>query len=302
MSVPTPMAVPLKETARAMAAVRPVVERRTLTVISGPAAGQVFVLTNPEHVLGRSDLVDFRVEDPDVSRKHVRVFRGSDGAFLAEDMGSTNGTFLNGHRVESVVLQPGDRLQCGPNLILRFGVSDDVEEELHRRMYESSTRDFLTRVFNRRYLMDRLASEVAHARRHKTTLAALMIDLDRFKAVNDRHGHAVGDVVLRAVAARVSRLIRIDDIFGRYGGEEFVLLARSTSHGDAAHLAERILRVISDLEIPADDVSIQITASIGVASLGELDLAAGPAELLAKADARLYRAKREGRNRIASEG
>jgi diguanylate cyclase (GGDEF)-like protein len=303
LSVPTPLAVELRDTHRAIASVRPAVERRLLTVINGPNAGQAYVVQEAEHIIGRGDLADFRVEDPDVSRKHARLFRGPDStSFILEDLDSTNGTFVNGHRVDSIVLQPGDRVQCGPNLIFRFAQSDDIEEELHRRMFESSTRDFLTRVFNRRYLVDRLAAEVAHARRHRTPLATLMIDLDRFKAINDRHGHAVGDIVLRAVAARIQRLIRIDDIFGRYGGEEFLLLARATSPDDAARLAERVRRVVAELEIPAADGMLRITASVGVAALADLDPAAGPADLVAKADVRLYQAKMSGRNRVCAEG
>jgi diguanylate cyclase (GGDEF)-like protein len=184
--------------------------------------------------------------------------------------------------------------------MLRFAITDDAEEELQRRLYESSTRDALTRAFNRKYLNERLLAEIAHARRHKTQLAVLMLDLDRFKEVNDVHGHLTGDLVLRVVASHVARLIRLEDVFARYGGEEFVILARSTSQRDARTLAERVRATIERLRInaPGGEAALTITASIGVASLDELPPEAGSNELVATADGRLYRAKTSGRNRV----
>jgi diguanylate cyclase (GGDEF)-like protein len=197
-------------------------------------------------------------------------------------------------------LQNGDRIQVGPTQMLRFSITDDAEEELQRRLYESSTRDGLTRAFNRKYLNERLPAEIAHARRHKTELALLMLDLDRFKEVNDAYGHLAGDMLLRVVASHLLRLIRLEDVLARYGGEEFVVLVRSTAPKDAAVLAERIRTTVEALTItpPDSSLSLSVTVSVGVSSLSELAAEAGPNELLAMADARLYRAKVGGRNRV----
>src|SRR5262249_20797753 len=148
----------------------------------------------------------------------------------------------------------------------------------------------------------RLAAEVAHAKRHKTQLALLMLDLDEFKKMNDEHGHLAGDMVLRVVAARVARLIRVDDVLARYGGEEVVILARATPHKDAVRLAERTRKEVESLNIAARELSLKITTSIGVASMAELGPDSGGTELVALADSRLYRAKMGGRNRVESQG
>jgi len=279
-------------------------DRATLTVLTGLNAGQVLALDAFEHVIGRGTEADIWLEDPAISRTHARIARRPDGRFSIEDLGSTNGTFVSALRIHGrAELQSGDRIQIGPNQMLRFAMTDNAEEELQRRLYESSTRDALTRAFNRKYLNERLVAEIAHSRRHKTQLVLLMLDLDRFKEVNDTSGHQMGDRVLRSVAATMARLIRIEDVLARYGGEEFVILARSTLLRDAGKLAERVRSTVECLKIasPDGDKTICVTVSIGLASLSELAPEAGANELVATADARLYRAKLAGRNRVCLE-
>lgn len=283
------------------AAVSP--DRATLTILTGTNAGQVVSLDDLEHILGRGTEADVWVEDAAISRLHARFARRPDGRFYVEDLGSTNGTFVTGHRIDArTELKNGDRVHIGPNLLLRFAITDDAEQELQRRLYESSTRDALTRVFNRKYLNERLLAELAHARRHKTHLSLLMLDLDRFKEINDRHGHLAGDMVLRVVASHIARLIRLEDVLARFGGEEFVILTRSTPHRDAVTLAERVRATVARLQIsgPGAEKSLAVTVSIGVASLAEIAPEGGANELLAMADGRLYRAKTEGRDRVSS--
>jgi two-component system, cell cycle response regulator len=277
-------------------------DRATLTLITGINAGQVFALDGTEHVIGRGTEADLWVEDGGVSRRHARITCRSDGRYFVEDLGSTNGTFLGSQRIDICEVKPGDRIQLGPHVILRFAITDDAEEELQRRLFESSTSDALTRAFNRKYFSERLTAEVAYSRRHKVKLAVLMLDLDDFKQANDTHGHLAGDMVLRLVSAQMQRVIRIEDLLARYGGEEFVILARSTGKTEAVRLADRIRQAISDLEIPLADRSLRVTASVGVASLQDVAPEGGPNELLALADARLYRAKADGKDRVCSEG
>jgi diguanylate cyclase (GGDEF)-like protein len=277
-------------------------DRATLTILSGMNAGQVFALDGTEHVIGRGTEADLWVEDGGVSRRHARVTCRSDGRYFVEDLGSTNGTFLASQRIEITEIRPGDRIQLGPNIVLRFSITDDAEEELQRRLYESSTRDALTRLYNRKYLSERLTAEVAYSRRHKVKLAVLMMDLDDFKGINDNYGHLAGDMVLRLVAGQMQRLIRVEDILARYGGEELVILARSTGKTEAVRLAERIRESIAALEMPLEDRSLRITVSIGVAALPDVGPDGAANELIALADARLYRAKAEGKNRVCSEG
>jgi two-component system cell cycle response regulator len=298
LSVPTPLAVELRDTQQVLVRARVAVERRTLTVIGGTQAGQSFTLSAAQHVIGRGDSADFRVADPDVSRLHARVSASQGGGYAVDDLKSMNGTFVNGQRIKRCQLSVGDRIQCGPHLVLRFAVTDDIEEELHRRMFESSTHDQLTRAFNRRYLMQRLAGEVAHARRHAQALAVVAMDPDGFRRVNDVHGHLVGDVVLRAIAARAARIIRTEDVFARYSSARFAILSRAINKEGARALAERLRTAIHDLEIPVDGPPIRLTASFGAVSIEEVSAHAPHTDLLSRADARVSLAKSLGRDRV----
>jgi diguanylate cyclase (GGDEF)-like protein len=155
--------------------------------------------------------------------------------------------------------------------------------------------DALTGLPNRRYL-EELVANVGPRRRAVDQLGALMIDLDHFKQLNDRYGHATGDRVLRAVAARISSAIRAEDTPARYGGEEFAVLLRKANTDQAMEVAERIRAQIAD--IPPRDMGVneRVSVSIGVA-VAEVHAGEIPA-LLAAADKALYAAKRQGRNRV----
>ena len=219
---------------------------------------------------------------------------------MIEDLGSTNGTLVNGGRVTRVELGAGDRIQLGPDVVLQFGFYDDAEESLATKLYEAATRDPLTRAHNRRYLMERLSAEVSFATRHSQKLVAVIFDIDYFKRVNDEHGHAVGDTVLREVAFAVTQTLRNEDVLARYGGEEFVVLARGLSLKNGAMLAERMRHALEVRTIEAEGKKMRVTVSSGVAALEECKLPNG-ASLLALADARLYRAKSAGRNCIVAK-
>jgi len=226
--------------------------------------------------------------------------RAMDGKFYVEDLGSTNGTFVGGRRVERAELRAGDRVQIGPNVVVRFAILDEAGEQLAHQLYEASTKDALTKVYNRKYLVERLAAEVAYAHRHKTPLSLVLFDLDHFKKVNDTHGHLAGDVVLRVVAAQVQRTIRTEDVLARYGGEEFVILVRGILHPAVTHFGERVRRAVERLSIPWEQLQIKATISVGVASLSECDDKATGDTLLHKSDERLYLAKSGGRNRVVA--
>ena len=158
-----------------------------------------------------------------------------------------------------------------------------------------ATRDALTALLNRRELDLRTAAAIAHAARYDRLLSCAMIDVDHFKQVNDRHGHAVGDAVLCEAATRLRETCRETDTLGRYGGEEFIVLFPEISASDAMVAAERIRRAFSDAAFTADGVSLNLTASIGVATWVASMIA--PASLYSAADRALYQAKDLGRDR-----
>jgi diguanylate cyclase (GGDEF)-like protein len=273
----------------------PAPHRATLVVVAGPAPGKLFTIGD-DITIGREMLCDIPIEDSAVSRRHARIVR-KDNMYIVADLGSANGMFVNGSRVRDAPLQNGDRLQLGPRVVLRFALLDEAEEIMHRQLFESSTRDALTGAYNKKYITERLVAEVAHALRHRAPLELIVFDLDKFKQVNDVYGHLVGDAVLRGVADRVHSVIRSEDVFGRFGGEEFVLISRGS---DAARLAERIRRAVEQLEFPTDQGKIRVTLSLGVARLEELDGDINATALLERADLRLLAAKRTGRNRVCA--
>jgi diguanylate cyclase (GGDEF)-like protein len=273
-----------------------------LTVIAGPNAGRAYSLNRGETVLGRGREAHVFIDDAGASRAHARIVITDDGRYVLEDLKSRNGSFVGGRRVERVELSSGDRIAIGSGVTLSFAVLDAQAERMAHQLYESSVRDALTRAHNRRYLIERLGSEIAYARRHVAPLSLIMFDVDHFKRVNDTFGHLTGDDVLREVAALVSRMIRSEDVFARYGGEEFVVLARGIEHDNAGRFSERLRAAVERLEISSGADVVKVTISAGYAALDELGEGQRTAEgLLRLADARLYGAKSAGRNRSHGE-
>ncbi|MDP9150377.1 MAG: GGDEF domain-containing protein [Myxococcota bacterium] len=273
--------------------------RALLTVVGGPATGRVFAVQEDETVLGRGKEAHVRIDDSGASRAHARIVKSGEGSYFIEDLGSTNGTFVDGRRVERAELATGARIHFGASVVFSFSLLDAQAERIAHQLYESSVRDPLTRAHNRRYFVERLASEIAHARRHETQLALILFDLDHFKRVNDTYGHLAGDDVLREVAALVTRMIRAEDVFARYGGEEFVVVVRSIGQANVARFAERLRGAIERLEVAYEATVLRVTISAGHASLHELPEDGRRADaLLRLADERLYRAKTAGRNRV----
>ncbi len=170
---------------------------------------------------------------------------------------------------------------------------------LVRRLNEMSTIDPLTQLFNRRHLVDQLASAMAQARRHGSALSILMLDIDRFKNLNDTHGHVCGDEVLRAVGGILKASCRAGDVPARYGGEEFMLVLPSTDRAAALEAAERVRARVGEGVVECDGASLSVTCSIGLA---QYDPGESLERFIARADAALYRAKVAGRNRVAADG
>ncbi len=272
-----------------------------MLVLTGTQAGQLAVVEPAGLVLGRAADADLVVEDPSVSGHHARVVRASQGGYRVEDLRSTNGTFVNGRRVDATPLKTSDRLQLGPHFALRFAITDEVEASLHRRLYDSAIEDPLTHVFNRRYLDERLVAEVARARLTKTHAAVLMVDVDGLKQVNDRFGHMAGDRALCMVAAGILDGVRAGDCVARFGGDEFVVIAPGADGDEAARLAERVRRSVEALQLGARGEIVRVTVSVGGATLSEVTPAEdAAAALLELADQRAYVAKTSGRNRVCA--
>ena len=168
--------------------------------------------------------------------------------------------------------------------------------EAYKRIEELAELDELTGSFNRRCIMRMLDDEIARAHRSKTPCSIALIDLDWFKRINDAYGHPTGDEVLRAFAITVFANIRSIDRFGRYGGEEFLLVLPDTAGDDATRMLDRLRAIVADLDWSAFSPGMKVTISAGVAMLNPNET---PDTFLARADSALYAAKARGRNRIA---
>jgi diguanylate cyclase (GGDEF)-like protein len=271
-------------------------DRAYLIVLSGTNVGEMYTVEN-EMVVGRGGDVGIRIIDDGASRRHAKLAVGNDGVTI-QDLGSSNGTLVNGEPVEggAISLRDGDKITIGSTTILKFTYGDNLDESFQRQMFDAARRDGLTKTFNKRYLLERLESEMAYARRHRAPLTLVMFDVDHFKAVNDTHGHPAGDAVLIRLAAVAAGAIRQEDILARYGGEEFAVLSRGVGAAGGGVLAERLRSLVGSAEVEHGGTRLRVTISAGVAEVD--DLVRDGNALIARADECLYAAKRGGRNRV----
>jgi diguanylate cyclase (GGDEF)-like protein len=264
---------------------------------TGTGMGTRYPLSDRPLVLGRGNEADLRIDDHSVSRRHARIQPGSEG-YYAIDLQSTNGTFINDQQVEMHRMEDGDYLRVG-NCIYRFLAGGNLEAEYHEEIYRLTIMDALTEIYNKRYLFEFLERELARSARYSRPLALVLFDIDHFKEVNDKLGHLGGDFTLRELAARVRERIRREELFSRYGGDEFAVVLPETTLEGAITIAERIRTLVADTPFQYEDHTFSVTVSLGVATTsGEEGL--NPAELLRRADERLYQAKHDGRNRVAT--
>lgn len=168
-------------------------------------------------------------------------------------------------------------------------------------LHIASITDHLTGIYNRAFLTDHLDREFANSRRHGHPFSCLLIDIDHFKAVNDQHGHLVGDLVIRHTAQVLASSIRKGDLLARFGGEEFVVLLTNTAARDGAVMAENLRAAVERAVHRHGGLTLRVTVSVGVADT-LYDEAMSETELLGYADDALYAAKRRGRNRVAIYG
>jgi diguanylate cyclase (GGDEF)-like protein len=262
----------------------------------GPLVGTRYPLGEPQTLLGRNEDCGIRNQDESVSRYHACIIRERDNQYRVTDLGSTNGTFVNNTIPQEGILQDGDYLRVG-NCIYRFLASENIDAAYREEIYRLTILDGLTQVYNLRYLTDFLEREVTRAARHDRSLAVILLNIDRFKIVNDKLGRLVGDMALRELCSRVRSLVRHDEILARCSGDEFALVLPEADHTLARGTAERLRLLVEQQPFVFNHRAYFLTVSIGVAVIprGEaptIDV------LLSHADINMHRAKQAGRNRV----
>jgi diguanylate cyclase (GGDEF)-like protein len=264
-----------------------------LVTIYGRELGKQYTLDRPETTIGRGADNSITLDMDNVSRMHARVLQKPDGYFL-EDLNSTNGTYVNDVEVKHERLRNGDLIKIG-GAILKFLSGGNIESLFHEEIYRMTIVDGLTQVHNKRYFMEFIDREMARCSRYDRPLSLLLFDIDKFKSINDIHGHLAGDAILKKLAEMVSKHVRKEEAFARYGGEEFAIMMPETNCERAKIFAEKIRRMVESTPFMYEDREIQVTVSIGIA---EMKQHREPLAFIKAADEKLYQAKANGRNRI----
>ena len=281
-----------------------------LVFLRGELLAAPIPLDRDEVTLGRALEADVRVNDARASRIHARISAERDPAtgetlYRIRDLGSTNGTLLNGEPVTDGYLQDGDKVTVGEQL-LRFELLDDIDREYQRQIHRLLAHDELTGLLTSKSFFSELRREAARAVTEGRPFCVLMMDLDHFKAVNDTHGHLVGSQTLEVVGSLITNALRAGDVAARFGGEEFAAFLLNADCAQGLVAAERVRAAIEGHHFPATrrgapqetGETLRITISLGVAAFP--DDARDPIELVELADTALYRAKNLGRNRVVA--
>jgi diguanylate cyclase (GGDEF)-like protein len=271
-------------------------DRAYLVVLAGASVGEMYKVEGDKVIIGRGQKAHIRLFDDGISREHAQIVIEGNQIIL-QDLGSTNGTFCNGLKVDRRELVDGDKILVGSTTILKFTYHDNLDEMFQRQMYESALRDGLTKAFNKKYFTDRLESEFTFATRHSSPLALVLFDIDHFKQVNDTHGHQAGDHVLFEISALLSGALRAEDVFARYGGEEFAVICRGSDESQAQVVGERLRKAVENNRFVYDGTVIPVTISVGIAVLPN-PAVKDATDIVGFADQALYKSKNAGRNRV----
>ena len=273
-----------------------------ITMLEGEEAGRSWTLGDKPVVFGRDLACDVALADAKSSRKHARIQWMNPTApddipeVWLEDLASTNGTWVNGRRVEEPVrIYERDKVLIGSTLFC-YALHIDEELEQLRRMVQRATTDSLTALHNSEVFERVLRREFERARRYARPLSLLYVNLDHFAEVNDLHGNRVGDLVLRQVGRILRDNLRLCDLSARVGGDEFAVLLPETGVEGALVVAERLRRNVHEFPMMLGHDPVQISASVGVAGLD--GSYSHPDTYLDAASRAAYRAKELGRNRV----
>nr|VFK38307.1 MAG: diguanylate cyclase (GGDEF) domain-containing protein [Candidatus Kentron sp. TC] len=287
---------PIPRERRALERTQPV-----LLAIAGTSAGKLFPLREKStFTIGRAGGCDICLPHPAISPWHARLEIDKKGHARITDLETAGGTYVNGVAVSRRAFADGAIIRIGPTDTLKFTYINRIEKYFHLDQYRKTIHDDLTGAFNRRYFQTALRQELAHARHHGRAVSLILIDIDRFKRINDSRGHPAGDAILQRVVRVIRENLPDKNILARYGGEEFGIILRGKDV-EARASANRIRRSVARTAFDDAGEPLHITISVGTANY---DGGASPkdaSEMITQADRRLYRAKAAGGNRVFGE-
>ena len=279
--------------------------RPALVFLNGDLLAVPIPLEREEVILGRAFEADVRINDTKVSRQHAKINtivddETNETKYILVDLESKNGTLLNGQNISQEVLHNGDKIIIGEH-ILRFELLDEIDRAYQHQIRRLLSHDDLTGLLSSRSFFSELRREASHSTVEKRPFCVLMMDLDHFKQVNDTYGHLTGSKTLEEIGLCIMYNLRNGDVAARFGGEEFAAFLLDAELPQGIVAAERIRQSIEEQDFSIVKVgkklqTHKITISIGIASFPKDS--SDPIELVELADSALYRAKREGRNRV----
>ncbi|MFK7885974.1 MAG: diguanylate cyclase [Gammaproteobacteria bacterium] len=254
-----------------------------------------FELNENGLTLGRGMECDVQLPAAAISRRHCKVSCVGQ-SIVVEDLASTNGTYLDNQRVDRAFITPSNQLRIGP-FLLKLEYKGFMEIRAQNQLLEAARIDAVTGISNRGWFVAQSARLLAGMKDPANSLTAVMVDIDRFKNVNDQFGHAAGDAVLAGVARILEQEKHDNHLLGRFGGEEFVMMMPDIDHQEAFILCDRAREQIAKANFKFEGLSLSVNVSVGMATRtqGEIVSLDG---LISEADAAMYRAKRLGRNRV----
>ena len=264
---------------------------------AGALAEAVYWLTSgKELAIGRALDNDVCIPDQGVSQHHARVGVTAEGAIFIEDLGSTNGTYVNGEKVTRQTLRDGDKVLIRPHYLLKFCYQATPAPETADSKEADASRDALTGLYARHHLLMRMDEGFFRAKTQNEDLALLMFDVDHFEKIKETHGPAAGDTVLREVAKVVGSVLGREDVFARYENHTFGVLLCNRADAAAAVLAQRIRRSVKYHPFLLNGERIHITVSLGIGFLARNTKS--PMDFLSEALSNLAMARRAGHDTI----
>lgn len=272
-----------------------------LAIFIGLDSGKRHKLKKGKMTIGRSAIADITIDDDHISRIHCEL-EWIDNVFKVSDRGSTNGTIIDSRRLNYAYLPTGVPLQIG-DTVMKIEYKSKAEVRSEKKLLKRACIDPLTGIFNRQHFSKIAKKEIAYARRNELIVGMIMIDIDHFKHINDTYGHLIGDFVLTQIATLIRENKRTEDILGRYGGEEFVILPRgNVKKEDMFVQCERIRMAVERFDFCYLDRNVHVTTSLGfhLEQIMDHKIDAALDNLIDRADRTLYRAKKKGRNRTMS--